>query len=70
MSVVTNESIVAISAPAPVAVSVKDIIAVGNPGRADCADGAMLSLAGMTVQEWAHDARHLLGFPCRHRLAV
>ena len=26
--------------------------------------GAMGSMGGMTVHEWVHDARHLLGFPC------
>ncbi|HWG76317.1 MAG TPA: CbtB-domain containing protein [Steroidobacteraceae bacterium] len=26
--------------------------------------GAFSSLGGMTVHEWVHDARHLLGFPC------
>jgi hypothetical protein len=26
--------------------------------------GAFGSLGGMTVHEWVHDARHLLGFPC------
>ncbi|HWG76321.1 MAG TPA: CbtB-domain containing protein [Steroidobacteraceae bacterium] len=26
--------------------------------------GAFSSVGGMTVHEWVHDARHLLGFPC------
>jgi len=26
--------------------------------------GATSVLAGSTVHEWVHDARHLLGFPC------
>jgi hypothetical protein len=26
--------------------------------------GAFGSMGGMTVHEWVHDARHLLGFPC------
>ena len=26
--------------------------------------GAFSSMGGMTVHEWVHDARHLLGFPC------
>jgi len=26
--------------------------------------GATTSIGGMTVHEWVHDARHLLGFPC------
>jgi hypothetical protein len=26
--------------------------------------GAFNHLGGMTVHEWVHDARHLLGFPC------
>ena len=26
--------------------------------------GAFSSMGGMSVHEWVHDARHLLGFPC------
>jgi hypothetical protein len=26
--------------------------------------GATTSIGGLTVHEWVHDARHLLGFPC------
>jgi hypothetical protein len=27
-------------------------------------EGATHIVPGMTVHEWVHDARHLLGFPC------
>jgi hypothetical protein len=27
-------------------------------------EGATSAFPGMTLHEWVHDARHLLGFPC------
>jgi hypothetical protein len=27
-------------------------------------EGATSLIGGMTLHEWVHDARHLLGFPC------
>jgi hypothetical protein len=27
-------------------------------------EGALSLVGGMSVHEWVHDARHLLGFPC------
>ena len=27
-------------------------------------EGATSVFPGMTLHEWVHDARHLLGFPC------
>ena len=57
----------------PVAIPVKDILPWAILGGlialmayyfVGAEGGATTSIGGMTVHEWVHDARHLLGFPC------
>jgi Probable cobalt transporter subunit (CbtB) len=73
MSVASNESAAAVPVAAPVAIPVKEILPWAILGGlialmayyfVGAEGGAMSSLGGMTVHEWVHDARHLLGFPC------
>ncbi len=61
------------SVAAPIALPVKDVLPWAILGGflvifayyfVGAEGGAFSSLGGMTVHEWVHDARHLLGFPC------
>lgn len=70
---VTNETTVAAPVAAPIAIPVKEILPWAILGGlialmayyfVGAEGGAASSLGGMTVHEWVHDARHLLGFPC------
>ena len=65
----TNEATVAV----PVAIPVKEILPWAILGGlvalmayyfVGAEGGASTTIGGMTVHEWVHDARHLLGFPC------
>jgi hypothetical protein len=69
MSAATEEKTVA----APVAIPVKQILPWAILGGllaviayyfVGAEGGAFSSMGGMSVHEWVHDARHLLGFPC------
>jgi Probable cobalt transporter subunit (CbtB) len=69
MSAAVNQGTVA----APVAIPVKEILPWAILGGlvalmayyfVGAEGGATATIGGMTVHEWVHDARHLLGFPC------
>jgi hypothetical protein len=69
MSIAAKETTVA----APAAIPIKDILPWAILGGlivlmayyfVGAEGGATTSIGGMTVHEWVHDARHLLGFPC------
>ena len=71
MSVAAKE--VAAPVPAPVAVPVEEVLPWAIMGGliallafyfVGAEGGATHIMGGMTVHEWVHDARHLLGFPC------
>jgi hypothetical protein len=69
MTATANEKAVA----APIAIPVKQILPWAILGGllalmayyfVGAEGGAFGSMGGMSVHEWVHDARHLLGVPC------
>ncbi len=69
MSAAANEKAVVL----PIAIPIKQILPWAILGGmlavvayyfVGAEGGAFSSMGGMSVHEWVHDARHLLGFPC------